>query len=66
MEAVRKRAGALHGGLIFAALRAVGVGLPPLFWPWYLPMRWQGEEVNGDWSRQKCVSFHFTHSTFVK
>lgn len=36
MEAVRKGAGALHGGLFLAALCVVAVGMPSLSWPWYL------------------------------
>jgi membrane protease YdiL (CAAX protease family) len=36
MEAVLKRGGALHGGILLAAWCAVVLALPTLSWPWYL------------------------------
>ncbi len=36
MPEVRQRAGALHGGLIVAAVLVFWLSLPSLGWPWYL------------------------------
>jgi membrane protease YdiL (CAAX protease family) len=36
MEAVRKRAGALHAAIFFVAVGAAVLGLLPQSWPWYL------------------------------
>ena len=36
MEAVRQRAGSLHGLLFLAVVSVVAFGFPPPSWPWYL------------------------------